>query len=276
MNSTTTSKTSTKASRSLSTRPIVVQLDHDIGHDAEHQSHVGDLVSPPDSPTRPRGTTRALRRKKHLSIYRTSAPPQSPVAEVAIEIPLVVRPQSMVSPPSTIDDSPSYPPTKPQMHMHARTQSQPNVRLGHPSRPYYSAIRKNMSRPNSPYDSPYGSSSRPASPSRATSPTFGYLPQTFEDSDDDETPSASRAASPSTLASRFSFGGSSALHSGFSVSGEMEMRMALAALSRGQQQESSFQFQETAKAPSSVHGRVMKLGKGLKDLVRKKHAYASQ
>lgn len=55
------------------------------------------------------------------------------------------------------------------------------------------------------------------------------------------------------------------------------MRMALAALSRGQQQDSSFQFQETAKAQqSSVHGRVMKLGKGLKDLIRKKHAYASQ
>jgi len=268
MNSTTTlTKTSTKSSRSLSTGPIIVKLDNDIGHEVDL---VGDLV-PPASPTRPRVTTRALRRKKHLSIYRASAPAQSPVAEVAIEIPFVpTRPQSMVSPPSAVDDSPPlYPPTKPLTHN--RTHSQPDVRLGHPSRPYYSAIRKNMSRP----DSSNGNSSRPTSmalPCRATSPAFGYLPQTFEDTDDDETPSVSRAASPSG----FSFGhGPSMSHSGFSVSGEMEMRMALAALAIGQQ-DSSFQFQETGKMQSSVRGQVKKLGKGLKDLIRGKHAYASQ
>jgi hypothetical protein len=273
MNSTTTlTKISTKSTRSLSAGPIIVKLDNDIGHDADH---VGDLLPPPASPTLPRVTTRALRRKKHISIYRTSAPAQSPVAEVAIEIPFVpTRPQSMVSPVSSaVDDSPPlYPPTKPQQ-MHNRTHSQPNVRLGHPSRPYYSAFRKNMSRPNSPYGDSSMNSSRPTSmvlPSRATSPALGgYLPQTFEDTDDDETPSASRAASPSGFS--FGLGGPSGSLSGFSVSGEMEMRMALAALAIGQQ-DSSFQFQETGKMQSSVRGRVMKLGKGLKDLVRRKHA----
>jgi hypothetical protein len=48
----------------------------------------------------------------------------------------------------------------------------------------------------------------------------------------------------------------------------MEMRMALAALAAGQ--DSSFQFQETGKLQNSVHDRVKKLGKGLKDLVRRR------
>ncbi|KAF8215908.1 hypothetical protein K438DRAFT_1799694 [Mycena galopus ATCC 62051] len=237
MHSTTTlTKTHTKSSRSLSSAPIILTLDNDVGRDVEHDSFVGDLLSPP-SPTRHRGT-RALRRKKHLSIYRASAPAQSPIAEVAIEIPFVPRPVSMISPPSVVDECPASYPTK--LQTHNRSHSQPNVRLGHPSRPYYSAIRKNMSRPNSSCEDSSTNSSRPTSlayPSRATSPTFGYLPQTFEDTDDDETPNASRAASPSAFP--------------FNL-------------------DSSFQFQETGKLQNSVHDRVKKLGKGLKDLVRRR------
>ncbi|KAK7063977.1 hypothetical protein R3P38DRAFT_2821599 [Favolaschia claudopus] len=272
MHSTTSlTKLSTKSSRSLSIRPIVVNLDNDAGDHGDSDTLVGDLL-PSDASTRPRV---ALRRKKHLSIYRSSAPAQSPVAEVAIEIPLVTRPQSMVTPPSVIDEVPPlFPSTKPQM-THHRAHSQPNVRLGHPSRPYYSAIRKNMSRPSSPYGSSVTASSRPSSmafSSRTTSPTFGHLPEAFEDTDDDdETPAPSRAASPS----RFAFGGVSTSHPGFSVSGEMEMRMALAALAAGQRQDSSFQFRETVTPPTTVRGRVKQLGKGLKDLVRR-HAHASQ
>ncbi|KAJ6575414.1 hypothetical protein B0H19DRAFT_1064095 [Mycena capillaripes] len=274
---TTLTKTSTKSSRSLSTGPIIVKLDNDIGH-------VDEI--PPPSPTRPRVITRALRRKKHLSIYRASAPAQSPVAEVAIEIPCVQRPQSMISSPSA-EIPPLYPPTKPQTH--SRSHSQPaHIRLGHPSRPYYSAIRKNMSRPSSPLgdasivSSQPGSRSRPNSvalPSYELSPTsFGYLPHSPDTTDDDHTFISQPATSHRPSSSRFSFGlggfGSSASgpQSGFSVSGEMEMRMALAA---SRQQDSSFQFQETGKMQNSVSGRVRKLGKGLKDLVRKKQ-YASQ
>jgi len=185
------------------------------------------------------------------------------------------------------DPSPSHPPpTRPLMH--SRSHSQPNVvRLGHPSRPYYSAIRKSMSRPNSPLgdsmDPP-----RPASmalPSRVSSPaptSFGYLPHTFDDTDDEDAfipPPTSRRPS----SSRFSVGlggftsPASTLHSGSSVSGEMEMRMALAALAReSHQPDSSFQFQETGKMHASVSWRVRRLGKGLKDLVRRKHGYAGQ
>ncbi|KAJ7459163.1 hypothetical protein B0H11DRAFT_180536 [Mycena galericulata] len=266
MDSTTLlTKPSTKSSRSLSTGPVIVNLDGD--NDADQWAS--------SSPTRPRITTRPLRRKKHLSIYRVSAPAQSPVAEVVIEIPSVQRPQSMISPSSVVYDRSSlHPPARPQMHN--RTYSQPsNVRLGHPSRPYYSAIRPN---------SPLGNSSRPtsmlsphASSIQPSPMSSGYSPKLVDDTDDDETLFSPAMSRPS---SRFSFGfggfgspASSALHSGSSVSGEMEMRMALAALAReARQQDPSLQFEETGKH-SSVSWRARKLAKGLKDLIRGKHAY---
>jgi len=274
---------STKSSRSLTTAPIIVKLDSDIGCEIQVEG-----VPTLPSPTQPRVTTaRPLRRRKHLSIYRASAPAQSPVAEAALQIPCVQRPQSMISPSSVMHES--SPLTRPVMH--SRSQSQPNVvRLGHPSRPYYSAIRKNMSRPNSPSGDSSMNLSRPASmvvPShvssliRSSSPTsFGYLPHTFDDTDDEEL-FASPPPSHRRSSSRFSFGlggfssPASALHSGSgsSASGEMEMRMALAALAReAQQSDSSFQFEETGKLHASVSWRVKQLGKGLKDLVRRKHA----
>jgi len=265
-------KLSTKSSRSLSNGPILVKLDSDTEHDIDADTF--PLPSP--SPTRPRVTTRPLRRKKHLSIYRVSAPAQSPVTEVVIEIPSVQRPQSMISPSSEVyDHSPLYPPPiKPQMH--SRSLSQPNIRLGHPRRPLYSAIRQNMSRPNSPLGS---SSIRPTSMLPPHLNSFGYPPHVLDDTDDDDT-LVSSATSRRPPSSRFSFGfwsfgspASSALHSGSSMSGEMEMRMALAALAReAREQDPSFRFQETGKR-SSVSWRVKKLGQGLKDLIRGKHAY---
>ncbi|KAJ6503241.1 hypothetical protein C8R47DRAFT_194239 [Mycena vitilis] len=273
---TTLTKTSTKSSRSLSTAPILMNLDTDMEH------HVDGI---PPSPTRPRVVTRALRRKKHLSIYRASAPAQSPIAEVAVEIPRVQRPKSMLSPSAMV--APLYPPTKPLTHN--RSHSQPtHIRLGHPTRPYYSAIRKNMSRPNSPFGDASMDTSRPGSWSRPNSslsthaeippPSFGYSSHSPDTTDDDHTFIAPPPVSRRPSASRFSFGlggfgsGASPPQSGFSVSGEMEMRMALAALAREtRQQDTSFQFQETGKLQNSVGGRVRKLGKGLKDLVRRKH-----
>ncbi|KAJ6483903.1 hypothetical protein DFH09DRAFT_399471 [Mycena vulgaris] len=280
---TTLTKTSTKSSRSLSTGPIIVKLDGDTGDEI----HVDD-IPPFPSPTHPCVTTKPLRRKKHLSIYRASAPAQSPVAEVAIEIPCVQRPHSMISPSSEVyDPSSLHPPTKPLSH--SRSHSQPNiVRLGHPSRPYYSAIRKNMSRPNSPLGNSSTNPSRPASmalPSHVSGliqppPTsFGHLPTAFYDTDDEGTSITPVTSHHRPSSSIFSFGlggfssPTSGLHSGSSVSGEMEMRMALAALAReSHQQDSSFQFQETGKMHASVSWRVRQLAKGLKDLVRRKHS----
>ncbi|KAJ7631231.1 hypothetical protein FB45DRAFT_683726, partial [Roridomyces roridus] len=195
-------------------------------------------------------TDRRLRRKEHLSIYRLSAPAQSPV-EVVIEIPSTQRPQSML-PPSSATHAPLYH----APYTHNRCNSQPNIRLGHPKRPLYSAIRPNMSRPSSPtMKPPRPTSMLPASHDALVSP-----------------------AGPPPSSSRFSFGFGSfpssqthaALHSGSSVSGEMEMRMALASLAReAHEQDASFQFKETSKR-SSMSWRVKKLGQGLKDLLRGK------
>ncbi|KAJ7675320.1 hypothetical protein B0H17DRAFT_132089 [Mycena rosella] len=196
----------------------------------------------------------------------------------------------MISPTSPVYNPTSlHPPTKPLL-MHSRSHSQPDfVRLGHPARPYYSAIRKNMSRPNSPLENSSMNPSRPASmapPSHASSSlqpspmSFGYLPNAFDDDTDDDDTFISPPPSHRRSSSRFSFGlggfssPASALQSGSSVSGEMEMRMALAALAReSHEQGSGFQFQETGKMHASVSWRAKQLGKRLKDLVRRKHGY---
>lgn len=85
-------------------------------------------------------------------------------------------------------------------------QAPPTVRLGHPSRPYYTAIRPNMSRPNSP--SPRTSPST----SRAPSPSFSRT-------------SAHILHAPNLAQSSFR---SSYPNTGFSLSGETELRMRLA------------------------------------------------
>ncbi|KAJ7070798.1 hypothetical protein C8F01DRAFT_1107899 [Mycena amicta] len=177
-------------------RPLIVQLDGPTG--------------------------RPLRRKK--SFYRISAPAQSPVTEMAIEIP-VVRPQSMISVPVA--------------SKHVRSES---LRLGHPRRPYYSAIRSNMSRPSSPQGSP-------------------PRPGLSVEEHDLESP----VISPNSRF-RIGFGAlSPPSNPGFSVSGEIEMRMALADLARQSRGEQEHQ-------PHSLGRRVKKLRKGLRDLVRRKHA----
>lgn len=272
MDSTTiVTKSSTKPSRPISTDLIIVTLDDDL----EHESDVDD--SPPLST---RVLSRPLRRKKHLSVQRASVPAQSPVA---VRIPCVQRPQSMVSPSTVVcnDPSPLHGTSRPPMHN--RTHSQPTyVRLGHPSRPYYSAIRSNMSRPNSPGSASINIS-RPASlasPSHIATLFPSSFARTIDDSDDGDSP-ISPVISPRPSSSRFSFrmgfGGfstpPSALNSGFSVSGESEMRIALATLAReSRRQDARFQVQGTEKTQGSFTSRARKLGQGLKDLIHRKHA----
>lgn len=90
----------------------------------------------------------------------------------------------------------------------------PQVRLGHPSRPYYTAIRPHsMSRPSSPFSTP------PAS--RAPSPS---LPLTFTPTNYSNTQSLYQA---SPVRNSLPTMGSNATI-GFSLSGETELRMALA------------------------------------------------
>nr|GAT48473.1 predicted protein [Mycena chlorophos] len=249
-------------------RPLIVhQLDH------------------PESSPEPDDTNNTpqhdLRRKK--SFYRVSAPAQaqSPVAEVAvaIEIPkaaAVTRPQSMISPgvahkPAAAAAEPPYSPSM----THARSYSQPStLRLGHSKRPLYSAIRSNMSRPSSP--SP--PTSRPTSPALLPRLTLEVEGEDTEDIDDenDNTP----VISPRRSNSRFRIGFGSSAPAGFSVSGEMEMRMALADLARESRRQEALEAQQRAEQAAqaelphhdsgkgSVGRRVKKLRKGLRDLVR--------
>ncbi|KAF7307140.1 hypothetical protein MIND_00507400 [Mycena indigotica] len=214
----------TKSSRSL-----IVQLDET---EPQHSHH--------------------LRRKK--SFYRVSAPAaQSPViaeVEMAIDIP-PMRPQSMMA----------LQPKASSVISHNRSQSQPNtLRLGHPRRPYYSAIRPGMS------------TSRPSSPPNSYSP-----PTAVDDSMDvDDGPPVAPAISPRRSSFRLGFGAYAQQSSGFSVTGEMEMRMALAAIAR---EEEARQTDSDSRphhqhhhhlGKGSVGRQVKKLRKGLRDLVRRK------
>ncbi|KAJ7293045.1 hypothetical protein C8J57DRAFT_1267952 [Mycena rebaudengoi] len=295
-----TMSASTTSSRSFSTGPILLQLDND--NDSKHELHVVDDIPPLPSLSPTRITTRPLRRKKHFSMsHRASAPVHSPVPET-LEIAFVAaRPQSMLPPSSPVVHNDRSRVSSPSRPSHNRSNSQPTnaVRLGHPTRPYYSAIRKNMSRPSSPVP-PVPSrptsmglpSARPLSRASGTLfPPIDHHHHPFDqpddeddeyaDDDDRDAPRARPRSRHRLSTARFSFGGllphrasspASALSSGFSVSGEMEMRMALAALARdapeGQPSASEYQFQET---PPAAHGRIRRLGRGLKDLVWRRH-----
>jgi hypothetical protein len=94
----------------------------------------------------------------------------------------------------------------------------PSVPLGHPSRPYYSAIRKNMSRPNSPFDNTNSKSSCSLAPLPLlhSSP----LASSVESSDDLLTETT---FTPPVMSSRLL----SCEILGCSMSGETEMRIAL-------------------------------------------------
>lgn len=190
----------------------------------------------PKSPTSPR-PTRVLRRKGHLSLSRQSAPPaMSPVESdpfIAFKGP---TDESRVSLGNSVTHVPI---TKLRTHYHSNSVpmngSNTNLgRLGHPSRPYYTAIRKNMTSPDS---ASVISSSRASSPGlyRPSSPSLYLYDKDF--AGDEETPSilsppyASSTQTTASPRSRFFgplSGGSSPTSGGFSLSGEMEMRMRLA------------------------------------------------
>ncbi|KAK7044068.1 hypothetical protein VNI00_007784 [Paramarasmius palmivorus] len=115
-------------------------------------------VSPLPPSTNSPPLQRSLRRKKHLSVLRMSAPlpthtksspilPTTPVTPRPQSQPFLTKSHATSSPESVA--TLSVPITN--LHTHARAYSQPNVpRIGHPSRPYYSVIRKDVMSPPSP------------------------------------------------------------------------------------------------------------------------------
>lgn len=143
--------------------------------------------------------------------------------------------------------------------------AEPPVRIGHPSRPYYTVIRKNMSRPST--------AGHPSSLARTPSPIL---------SDYDYAPRATRSLDCGERVS-MQFGRDSRpmsmvlpgqvvpvnLYSGFSLSGETEMRMNLARWRKedGPDEPGDYLFKETGHRGKGIKGRVRKLGKGLRDLV---------
>ncbi|KAF7303288.1 hypothetical protein MKEN_01292900 [Mycena kentingensis (nom. inval.)] len=225
-----------------------------------------DDLTKPSCPPLVVDSPRLKRKKKDISHYRTSAPVQSVAADEPLQLPKAVRPTSLVSlvhaPPTAAARS------SPRPVSHARSQSQP--RLGHPSRPIYSAIRPNMSPPQSRPSSPHGS---PPRVSPTTRPSAFALDEDLEDDTDHPVISLPRRSS-----SRFRIGfgafstPSSESNSGFSVSGEMEMRLALAELAREErardEQQRKNRFDKEEKG--SVGRRVKKIRQGLRDLVRRK------
>ena len=129
-----------------------------------------------------------------------------------------------------------------------------SVRLGHPSRPYYTAIRKNMARPNSmpPPESRLIMSSLRPSPTRAK-----QRPRLLTRSSEDV--SFSDVDPPAPV---------SPLRTGFSLSGETELRMVL---SKSRTNKGEYRFRETSPPArgrrTAVKRKVQILGKGLRELV---------
>ncbi|THH19257.1 hypothetical protein EW146_g1870 [Bondarzewia mesenterica] len=129
----------------------------------------------------------------------------------------------------------------------------PTARLGHPNRPYYTAIRENMSPTTFTF------------PSTTPSPTRS----SFSHPASQRRP-VSNLSPADIVRVRADHGGEgrmsvpAAFEAGFSLSREVELRMALA---RERSRESpgltqEFKFYETKKNPT-VKGAVKKIGKGL-------------
>lgn len=271
---------------SISKRRLVVDLRRSVDSSAHRVS-----FDPQQSTVT---AERTLKRKKNVQSLRV--PSDLDEDSIPLRHSMDERRDSerkVVSPvPTAISSPASIPITKLR---HQRSHSSPTSlgRLGHPSRPYYSAIRKDMSRPNSAM-SDYGCGSRPTSvaiSSRAPSPspsgTNPFSPplsvngngnvsafRTFHD--DVISPMLSPPSTGNTTHSvpsrSVGFGflsppplsGSSTL--GFSLSGETEMRMALAREGK----ETGFKVKAHRKShgQSSMRDSIQKLREGIKNIWR--------
>ena len=189
-----------------------------------------------------------LRRKVGISQLRMSAP-ASPSTAAVYDSPR--RPMSHpahTSSASVLSTASSIPIT--HLQSHHRGQSSNNIpRIGHHTRPYYSTIlRRESARPSTSL----GFQSRSVSDqsSRPVSTSSTYF--------DRET---SSFALPTTAYSPGEFGyipPSKKHNSGFSMSGETELRMALADDDVG-----SYKYKDMRKG--GVRGHVKRIGKEIRD-----------
>ncbi|KAG6864862.1 hypothetical protein C0991_006716 [Blastosporella zonata] len=238
-------------------------------------------------------TPKTLRRRKRLSLYRTSTPHPESIAS-SVDAPTVVSMPKSVS--VSVEDS-FFSVANARQEAPSLSQASTPVRLGHPSRPLYTAIRPNMPRPSSSSVTPSPPappqkprSSRPLSLpvlSRAPPPPPGIMSvlsttSALEEEDGPEPGSAfesfaSRRRSACThdrdrVATRVpAFGSISRRHGGgFSLSGETELRMALASGGGGGDQEDVFKFKDMGKK-RGVMKKMRQLKEGLKGLVMRSH-----
>ncbi|KAF8840201.1 hypothetical protein BDN67DRAFT_904068 [Paxillus ammoniavirescens] len=200
--------------------------------------------------------TRGLRRTKHMTLHKRKSSlslhsrsrPSSPLRES-----IDVHATSTIEVRHAVSITPSQ-------------DNDPPVRLGHPSRPYYSAIRRNMSRPTSPAFS----ISTPRTPSPIPS-HLDYAPRETRSLDGGH---RSIHNAPELRPMSMILPGqamSATTCSGFSLSGETELRMNLARWRRenAPDEPGDYHFREMGRSRTKldVKGKVKKLSKGLKDLV---------
>ncbi|KAF8135122.1 hypothetical protein EV363DRAFT_1396573 [Boletus edulis] len=130
---------------------------------------------------------------------------------------------------------------------------------------YYSAIRKDMSRPTSPVFS----IAAPRTPSPIP-PQVDYLPRGTKSLDCGDRSGIQYARELRPMSMVLSGQTPPMVGSGFSLSGEMELRMNLARWRRedAPDEPGGYHFRETGRSPKmNMKGRVKQLGRGLKELV---------
>ncbi|KAH0833347.1 hypothetical protein J3R83DRAFT_12418 [Lanmaoa asiatica] len=199
---------------------------------------------------------RGLRRTKNMTLLKCGS-------SVSVRSRSPLRESVDTSPTSAVEARQSHALSLMPSHDH----DTPPVRLGHPSRPYYSAIRKDMSRPTSPVFS----ITAPRTPSPISS-HLDYVPRGTKSLDCGDRSGIYYAPEMRPMSMVLSSQATSPIACpGFSLSGEMELRMNLARWRREDAPDDpgGYHFRERNRSWTKVNmkGRVKQLGKGLKELV---------
>jgi hypothetical protein len=215
---------STKHMRSLSSPTILDGFDFDSDLSPSSESS-----SSPSCDTHPQ---QMLRHKKRMTFHnrRLSLPNDAT--------------HHRVDPPLTRKD----------LNVASNVHSTPAVRLGHPTRPYYSAIRKSMSRPVSVNYSP------PISPPSCTSlPSLKRSHHTSLPDNSEYLPGLASFLTSSYACSPMS---------GFSLSGETEMRMKLAGR-RSQDTPCEYRFHSSSRrgVRDRIRCHLKRLSDGFRHLI---------
>ncbi|KAG7090043.1 hypothetical protein E1B28_011662 [Marasmius oreades] len=271
-----TTKLTKRPSLSLSTNNFTVLSD------ANNSPPSISIASP--SPTYSPCKQSTLKRKDNMNVFRRSAP--MPVIDDPLFLPtsqVTPRPHSQPALISLPSPSPSSPTHKrnssstsipiTSFQAHARSYSQPNsVRLGHPNRPYYSAIRKDMSSPDTTTLAYTRSASPPSSFSFPRNARLSSQSQSVQDPEDLV---STFVNSPSSVCAGVGTETTTAVRKhnerhqsapALSRKEEMELRLALARNVRGPTEDTDVGRQPGAT--DTLKRKMEKFRKGFKDMWR--------